>query len=126
MSPRTVHASDHEYQPDAPPIPSITAHSTSGGASTSLDRSSTYSVPLAQSGSVGIGSLGTPATLAFDQWVATSASRIRTSARRIASSTPIKPVRRVGHPLGDVVLAAHDGVAEALDERPGQAARAPG
>ena len=91
IRPRTVHAVDHEYHPASPPIPSTTLHNTSGGASTCRSRSSTYSVACAQSGSLGMGSLDAPTTLAFDQCVATSASRMRTRARRTASSKPISP-----------------------------------
>ena len=57
-SPRTRHASAHEYQPRSPPTASRTRHSAAGDASTVTRRSSTYSEPPAQSGSLGSGSLG--------------------------------------------------------------------
>ena len=79
-------------------------------------------LPPAQSGSVGSGSDGAPGTDADAHRVATAESRTRCSASRTASSKPSSPSadRDV---LGDVVLAADDGVAQRLDQRAGHAGR---
>lgn len=69
----------------------MTRHSSSGDASTSARRSSTYSEPPVQPGSVGSGSLGAPGQEAEDQRVSTDASPIWLSANRMASRTPSSP-----------------------------------
>ena len=59
-APRTSQAQGSEYQPLSPPIDSTTSQTASGEAATTALRSSVNSEPPAQSGSVGIGSLGAP------------------------------------------------------------------
>ena len=67
ISPRVSQASGKEYQPFSPPIPSMIRHSDSGVEFEGTYRSSVYSEPPAQSGSVGNGSLGSPGIEAEDQ-----------------------------------------------------------
>ena len=67
-------------------MPSTARHRASGDASTWRSRSSRYTDPPLHSGSVGIGSLGAPGHDAPDHRVTTSASRMRSSARRTAWS----------------------------------------
>ena len=90
-APRTSQAQGSEYQPLSPPIDSTTSQTASGEAGTTALRSSVNSEPPAQSGSVGIGSLGAPGMYASDHRVATSASLTRLRARRTDSSKPSSP-----------------------------------
>ena len=66
-------------------------HSDSGVDFEGTYRSSVYSEPPAQSGSVGSGSLGSPGIEADDQRDFTFAWRIRVSAIATESSNPNKP-----------------------------------
>ena len=126
--PRAVHAgraptqpSGHEYQPLSPPMPSMTDHSASRLACTGVERSSTYSEPPAQSGSLGSGSLGAPGGRADDHRVATSGPGSCCSASSTARVEAREPAGGSGTYARDVVLLADDLVHERLDERPGDA-----
>ena len=75
----------------SPPMPSMTDHSDARLACTTLERSSTYSEPPAQSGSLGSGSLGAPIVAADDHRVVTSRFWIFASASSTARSKPARP-----------------------------------
>src|SRR3954454_24680269 len=91
MTPRAHQPSGQLYQPFWPPMPSMIDHSASRGACTGTKRSSTYSVPPAQSGSLGSGSLGVPGVLADDHDVSTSYACTLASASSSARSKPTSP-----------------------------------
>ena len=122
MTPRATQPRRQEYQPWAPPMPSITVHSASRVVSTTAATGRPPAgCPPAQSGSSGSGSDGRAGRRGRHParpHVEVADPGQRQLHRAVEAD---EPVGRVGHVLPDVVLPGHHLVDERAHERPGDA-----